>query len=116
MAKEERDEKGRFVKGVTPTGAIPFSEGTAKEMQKKSAEARKDNRIIATALRNALLEQDPETGDPTIVTIVKKVTDRVKTSGGANDLRTMADTLGELEQKVQVDGEFDWHFKFGRDK
>jgi len=112
MAYEGRDDKGRFTEGNT----IGISTESAREMQQKSAQARKENRIIATALRDALLENDPETGDPTIVTIVKKVTERVKTNGGANDLRTMADTLGELEQKVQLDGEFDWHFKFGRDK
>lgn len=113
MANEERDEKGRFVKGVTPTGAIPFNEGIAKEMQKKSAEARKDNRIVATALRDALLSKDPESGDPTIVAIVRSVTGRLTKDGRAADLHVIADTLGELQQKVHVDGDIEITCKFG---
>ena len=103
MAKN-RDERGRFVKGVTPEGAVPFSEGVAKEMQLRSAEARKENRIVADALRRALMGKDPETGDPYIVAIATKTVERMKGQGGIGDLRVAADILGELEQKVTHEG------------
>ena len=113
MAKEGRDEKGRFIPGVVPAGSTPFSAGVAKEMQKKSAEARKDNRIVTTALRDALLSKDPESGDPTIVAIVRSVTGRLTKDGRAADLHVIADTLGELQQKVHVDGDIEITCKFG---
>lgn len=110
---QNRDEKGRFLPGITPEGAKPFNEGTAKEMQRRSAEARKDNRIVADALRRALLRPDKTTGNPTIDGIVERVVERLNQGGGTGDLRTMADVLGELEQKVSVEGDMNFTFKFG---
>lgn len=112
MAKN-RDERGRFVKGVTPEGAIPFSEGNAKEMQLRSAEARSENAIVANAIRRAILGRDPDTGNPMIDELVSNTISRMKRQGSMGDLRTMADVLGELEQKVNLTGEVDFTFKFG---
>ena len=112
MAKN-RDERGRFVKGVTPEGAIPFSEGNAKEMQLRSAEARSENAIVANAIRRAILGKDPDTGNPMIEELVNNTISRMKRQGSMGDLRTMADVLGELEQKVNLTGEVDFTFKFG---
>ena len=109
----ERDKRGRFKKGHTPDGAKPFNEGTAKEMQLRSAEARSENRIVADALRRALLEKDPDTGELAIATIAKKTVSRTKGQGSPGDLRVMADILGELTQKVDLNGEIDLNFKFG---
>ena len=109
MAKEGRDSKGRFVKGNT----IGISTELARERQLQAAEARKENRLIASALQRALLRQDKQTGNPAIDNIVEGVVERVQKTGGTGDLRTMADVLGELEKKVSQDINMDFTFKFG---
>ena len=101
------------MKGVTPEGAIPFSEGNAKEMQLRSAEARSENAIVANAIRRAILGKDPDTGNPMIEELVNNTISRMKRQGSMGDLRTMADVLGELEQKVNLTGEMNHTFKFG---
>lgn len=109
MAKEGRDDKGRFIKGNT----LGITTEVARERQLRAAEVRKDNRIIADALRRALLRPDRTTGNPTIDGIVERVVERLNQGGGTGDLRTMADVLGELEQKVSVEGDMNFTFKFG---
>ena len=113
MAKEGRDAKGRFVKGVTPKGAKPFCEGTAKEMQKRSSAKQVENHIVADALRRALLGKDPDTGNPMIVSIVENTLKRTNKGGNMGDLRVAADILGELEQKIDHSGSIELSFKFG---
>ena len=109
MAQEGRDDKGRFIEG----NKLGITTDVARERQLAAAAARKENRIVATALRDALLSEDPETGDPTIVTIVKTVTGRLTKDGRAADLHILAGTLGELEQKIQVEGDLEITCKFG---
>lgn len=108
MAKEGRDEKGRYIKGHGP-----ITKEIARERQKQAAEARKENRLIASALQRALLRPDKQTGNPAIDCIVEKVVERLTQGGGTGDLRTMADVLGELEKKVSQDINMDFTFKFG---
>lgn len=113
MAKEGRNEKGQFVKGRRPPVGNQFSESDAREMQLRSAESRSGNRIVADALRRALLGKDPDTGDPMIKSIVDGVTSRSKKTGTFGDLRVAADILGELEQKVTENVNIELKFKFG---
>ena len=47
----ERNEKGQFLKGQTPEGAVPISEGNAKEMQARSAGTRLEY-LVAKAISN----------------------------------------------------------------
>ena len=108
MAKEGRDEKGRYIKGHGP-----INKEVAKDYQLKSAEARKDNRIVADALRRALLGKDPDTGNPMIVSIVENTLKRTNKGGNMGDLRVAADILGELEQKIDHSGSIELSFKFG---
>ncbi len=82
-------------------------------MQLRSAEARKENRIVADALRRALTGKDPDTGDPYIVAIANKTVERMNKQGGIGDLRVAADILGELEQKVTENITMEMKFKFG---
>ena len=56
-----RDDKGRFVKGETPEGAIPINEGIAKEYQARSVASRREHKTIADQLRN-YLDQDAGNG------------------------------------------------------
>ena len=112
MAKE-RDNKGRFVKGQKPPVGNPISEGTAREMQLRSAEARKDNRIVADAIRRAILGKNKATGNPVIDDLVTNTLERMQKGGSMGDLRAMADVLGELEQKVTENITMEMKFKFG---
>ena len=100
MAKEGRDDKGRFVKG----NKHGISTEVARDYQLRSAEARSDNRIMADAVRRALLKKDPATGNPTIQVIVEGVVGRLDKQGSTGDLRVLADIMGELTQKVQHEG------------
>jgi len=113
MAKEGRNERGQFTKGNKEGKRFRSSDGSATEAQLRSSEAQVQNRIVADALRRALLEKDPDTGELAIVTIAKKTVLRTKGQGSPGDLRVMADILGELTQKVDLNGEIDLNFKFG---
>ena len=108
MAKRERDEKGRYL-----PGSGPIDKDIARDYQKKSAEARKENRIVADTLRRALLGNDPETGNPMIVSLVENTLKRTNKGGTMGDLRVAADILGELEQKIDHSGSIELSFKFG---
>lgn len=92
----ERDAKGRFVKGVTPEGAVPFSEGIAKEMQARSAAARKEHRTVAEVLRAQLMEK---AGDGNLTKLeyltLKAITTHAKGDMTMKDLREMQKVLGE---------------------
>ena len=109
MAKEGRDDKGRFVKGNN----IGITTDVARDRQLKSAEARKENRLVADTLRRALLGKDPDTGNPMIVSIVENTLKRTNKGGNMGDLRVAADILGELEQKIDHSGSIELSFKFG---
>lgn len=112
MAKEGRDEKGRYIKGHKAEGK-PFCGETAVEMQARSAEAQVRNGIIAKALARVLLGKNPNTGNRMLDDLIEKTIERTLDRGGAADLRTLADVLGELEQKVEVSGDLNFNFKFG---
>lgn len=99
----QRDEKGRFVKGVTPAGAVPFSEGTAKAMQARSAEARKENRTIREALLAALQEEGAEGLTKMEVLVRKAMTNHVKGKLSFRDLRDLAEVLGETKINITID-------------
>ena len=113
MAKEGRDERGRFKKGHSGNPSRQFSGGVAEEMQLRSAEARSENAIVANAIRRAILGKDPETGNPVIDEVVGNTVSRMKRQGSMGDLRAMADVLGELEQKLNLTGEMNHTFKVG---
>ena len=66
MAKEGRDEKGRFVKGNTHG----ITTDVAREYQLRAAEARKENRLMADAIERALLRKHKETGNTVIDAVV----------------------------------------------
>lgn len=110
---EGRDEKGRFKKGNKVGRQFRSSDGSATEAQKASAEAQVRNGIIAKALARVLLGKNPNTGNRMLDDLIEKTIERTLDRGGAADLRTLADVLGELEQKVEVSGDVNFNFKFG---
>ena len=113
MAKEGRDEKGRFQKGNKAGKRFRSDDGSATEAQRNSSEAQVQNRIVADALRRALLGKDPDTGNPMIESIVKGAAERARKGGTFSDVRVAADILGELEQKIDHSGSIELSFKFG---
>lgn len=100
----QRDEKGRFVKGVVPEGSTPFSAGVAQEMQTRSVAARKKNKTIAETLR-AYLGEDAGNGytrgDILVMQAVKNHKDGKLTF---HDLKDLADILGEATLNIKTDG------------
>lgn len=117
MAKEGRDERGRFIKGHSGNPDQRFSGERAQEAGRRSqevqAEARVRNGIIAQALARALMGKNPNTGNRMLDDLIEKTIERTLDRGCAADLRTLADVLGELEQKVEVSGDVNFNFKFG---
>ena len=113
MAKEGRDEKGRFLKGQKPPVGRAISAESARAMQEKSSTAQVRNGIIAKALARVLLGKNPNTGNRMLDDLIEKTIERTLDRGGAADLRTLADVLGELEQKVEVSGDVNFNFKLG---
>ena len=101
----KRDEKGRFVKGVTPDGAVPFSEGTAKEMQLRSAEARNRNKTLREALREALME-DGGGGFTKMELLARQAMNNHKNGKlSFKDLRDLAEILGEAQINLTLDND-----------
>lgn len=100
----ERDEKGRFVKGKTPDGAVPIHEGIAKEYQARSVASRRENKTIADHLR-AYLEQDAGNGytrgELLVMQAVKNHKDGKLTF---KDLRDLARILGEDTLNINTNG------------
>ena len=99
----QRDEKGRFVKGNTPDGAVPFSEGVAKDMQLRSAAARKQNKTLREAMREALLE-DGGGGMTKLEVLVRKAMNNHREGKLTfKDLQNLAIVLGETQLTLTLD-------------
>lgn len=101
----ERDAKGRFVKGEMPPVGTPINEGIAREMQARSAKARKENRTVAEVLRAQLAEK---AGDGTLTKLeyltLKAITTHAKGDMTFKDLRELQKALGEDVKTVNVNG------------
>lgn len=110
---EGRDEKGRFKKGNKEGRKFRSCDGSAAAAQEASSTAQVRNGIIAKALARVLLGKNPNTGNRMLDDLIEKTIERTLDRGGAADLRTLADVLGELEQKVEVSGDVNFNFKFG---
>lgn len=113
MAKE-RDAKGRWVKGVTPKGAVPFNERTAKEAGRRSQEVQREKRTVAEALRVAMYEPDPDNPGQTMLDSITggAISQMIKNKNIA-EVRVLADVLGELSQKIDHSVDLNVNFKFG---
>lgn len=100
-----RDAKGRFIKGAMPPVGTPISEGIAREMQAKSAKARKENRTVAEVLRAQLMEK---AGDGNLTKLeyltLKAITTHAKGDMTFKDLRELQKALGEDVKTVNVNG------------
>lgn len=87
----------RFEKGVTPQGAIPISEATAKEMQLRSAASRKRNRTLRETLLAALQEDGGEGMTKMEILVRQAMNNHKKGKLTFHDLKDLAFVLGEAE-------------------
>lgn len=101
-----RDDKGRFVKGVTPEGAKPFNEGTAKEMQLRSAAARKENRTLRETVLYVLREKE-KSGLTKQERIVREALEGSDRGISIKDLRDLAEILGESKLNITLEQDSD---------
>ena len=111
---KKRDEKGRFVPGVGGDPAHRFHGGNAVEMARRSNEKQKEKKTIAEALRVAMYEPDPDNPGQTMLdSITGGAISQMLKNKNISEVRVLADVLGELAQKVDVNGQLDVNFKFG---
>lgn len=102
----ERDEKGRFVKGKTPGGAIPINEGIAKDYQARSVAARRENRTLREALRQAL-EEDAGGGHSRLEAIARKaMSNHFNGKLTFRDLKDLSAVLGETTVNIKTGDTF----------
>lgn len=100
----ERDSNGRFKKGVTPQGAVPISEGIAKEYQARSVAKRKENKTIAETLR-AYLETDGGGGHTKGELLIMQAVNNHKNGKLTfRDLKDLARILGEDTLNIKTEG------------
>lgn len=94
--EEERDNKGRFKKGITPKGAVPISEGIAKDYQARSVVSRKERKLLANVVREAL-EKKVAGGEITKMEYLaeKAINNHAKGDMTFKDLRDLQKILGE---------------------
>lgn len=97
---------GQWEKGQTPEGAVPISEETAKEYQRRSAEKRKENNLMQKAV---LKELAKSAGAGTEMTrleylVAKATSNHSKGKMTFKDLKDLKDLMGENVQQVQVGG------------
>ncbi len=98
------------MKGETPEGAVPISEGMAKEYQARSAEARKANRkerqTLAEVLRQQLQEKAADGSPMTRLEylVAKAISNHAKGALSLKDLTYLQKLLGEDVQNINVRG------------
>lgn len=99
----ERDSKGRFLKGSSGNPTKRFSAGVAQEMQARSAEARKQNKTLREALREALME-DGGGGYTKMEILARKAMENHRSGKlSFRDLSYLATILGEANINVTLD-------------
>ena len=100
-----RDSKGRFLKGVTPEGAVPINEGMAKEYQARSVQSRREHKALAEVVRDAL---EKKMGDGTMTRLEyiaeKAILNHSKGEMTFKDLRDLQKVLGEDVLNIETNG------------
>lgn len=98
----ERDEKGRFVKG----NREGFSTETARDMQLRSAEARKENRTLSEVLKRQLLQKAAQGSELTKLEylVAKALDNHSKGTLTLKDLTYLQKLLGEDTLNINTNG------------
>lgn len=73
--------------------------------------------VTDKVVRENLLDQgfSEDEIDNEIAVHLKQI-QKAASSGDTAAYNSLMKVAGYVEEKIQVEGEFDWHFKFGRDK
>lgn len=99
----KRDSKGRFVAGNTEGQQFRNSGGMAAAMQERSVEARKQNKTLREALREALME-DGGGGFTKMEILARKAMENHRSGKlSFRDLSYLATILGEANINVTLD-------------
>lgn len=100
-----RDSKGRFIKGVTPEGAIPIDEGMAKDYQARSVQSRREHKALADVVREAL-DRKIKNGDMTRMEYLaeKAIKNHAQGVMSFKDLRDLQKVLGEDVLNIETNG------------
>lgn len=98
---------GQWEKGQTPEGAVPISEETAKEYQRRSAEKRKENNLMQKAVLKELAKSAGAGTDMTRLEylVAKATSNHSKGKMTFKDLKDLKDLMGENVQQVQLGGD-----------
>lgn len=102
----DRDEKGRFQKGNKAGKTFSSSDGSATEMQLRSAAAKKENNTLAECLRRQLA-QKAASGSPMTkleFLVAKALENHSKGSLSLKDLTYLQRLLGEDVLNIKTDG------------
>ena len=106
----ERDDKGRFIKGETPRGAVPINERMAKEYQARSAASRKANRekreTLAEVLKRQLQQKAASGSEMTKLEylVAKALENHSKGALSLKDLTYLQRLLGEDVLNINTNG------------
>lgn len=106
MAEQrQRDEKGRFVKGLTIGNR--FTKEDAKEIGRKGGlalgEANKRRRLLKEELREILDEETTKgSGITKMQAVIQNVLKNTLSKGTVKDLKIIAEVLGEMEINVNL--------------
>lgn len=98
----ERDEKGRFIKG----NREGISTESAREMQLRSAAARKENRTLAEVLKKQLLQKASQGSQITKMEylVAKALDNHSKGTLTLKDLTYLQKLLGEDTLNINTNG------------
>ena len=99
----QRDKKGRFLKGSSGNPSKRFSAGVAQEMQARSAESRKQNKTLREALREALQEEGGGGYSKLEILARKAMQNHQNGKLTFKDLSYLATILGEANINVTLD-------------
>ena len=100
MSKQQRDSKGRFVKGNTEG----ISTEVARVYQLRSADARKRNKTLREAMIEALHE-DGGNGHTKLEVLVRKaMNNHVNGKLSFLDLKFLASIMGEDKLNIETNG------------
>ena len=101
-----RDEKGRFIKGEIPEGAVPINEGLAKDYQARSAAVKREKQTLAEVLKRQLQEKVESGADMTKLEylVAKALQNHSKGTLSLKDLTYLQKLLGEDTLNINTNG------------
>lgn len=104
--QRQRDEKGRFVKGLTIGNRFTAGEDAKENGRKGGLTAGKNSerrRLLKEELRDILDEETTKgSGITKMQAVIQNVLKNTLSKGTVKDLKTIAEVLGEMEINVNL--------------